>query len=65
MSKTVYTPRIGSEIFETSVMKTDEVYIFIKAHGGTWCGLYQNKKLPLNAGVELKSNGKMPYCELL
>lgn len=31
MSKTVYTPRIGSEIFETSVMKTDEVYIFIKA----------------------------------
>lgn len=30
MNKSVYTPRIGSETFETSVMKTDEVILFIK-----------------------------------
>lgn len=31
MTKLTYTPRIGSETFETSVMKTDEVVLFIKA----------------------------------
>jgi hypothetical protein len=31
MSKSIYTPRIGSETFETSVMKTDEIFLFVKA----------------------------------
>jgi hypothetical protein len=31
MEKAKYTPRIGSEIFETSVMKTEECYLFVKA----------------------------------
>jgi hypothetical protein len=31
MSKTIYTPRIASLIFETSVMKTDEAFLFIKS----------------------------------
>jgi hypothetical protein len=31
MSKSIYTPRIGSETFGTSVMKTDEAFLFVKA----------------------------------
>lgn len=31
MSKLIYTPRIGSETFGTSVMKTDEAFLFVKA----------------------------------
>lgn len=31
MSKSVYTPRIASETFGTSVMKTDEAFLFVKA----------------------------------
>lgn len=31
MAKSTYTPRIGSEIFGTSVMKTDEAFLFVKA----------------------------------
>lgn len=31
MSKSIYTPRIGSETFATSVMKTDEAFLFVKA----------------------------------
>lgn len=31
MGKPVYTPRIGSQTFGTSVMKTDEVFLFVKA----------------------------------
>ena len=31
MSKSIYTPRIASESFGTSVMKTDEVFLFVKA----------------------------------
>lgn len=31
MSKSIYTPRIASETFGTCVMKTDEVFLFIKA----------------------------------
>ena len=29
--KSTYTPRIGSETFGTSVMKTDEAFLFCKA----------------------------------
>ncbi len=31
MSKSIYTPRIGSETFGTSVMKTEEAFLFVKA----------------------------------
>lgn len=31
MSKSIYTPMIGSETFGTSIMKTDEVVLFVKA----------------------------------
>lgn len=31
MNKSIYNPRIGSETFGTSVMKTDEVFLFVKA----------------------------------
>lgn len=31
MSKSIYTPRIGSETFGTSVMKTDEAFLFVQA----------------------------------
>lgn len=30
MSKSIYTPRIVSETFGTSVMKTDEAFLFVK-----------------------------------
>lgn len=29
--KSIYTPRIGSELFETAVMKTDEAFLFVKS----------------------------------
>lgn len=29
--QTVYTPRVGSELFDTSIMKTDEAFLFMKA----------------------------------
>jgi hypothetical protein len=31
MSKSIYTPMVGSETFQTSVMKTDEAFLFVKA----------------------------------
>lgn len=31
MNKLSYTPRIASEVFDTSVMKTEEVILFVKA----------------------------------
>ncbi len=31
MTRSIYTPRIGSETFGTSVMKTDEAFLFVKA----------------------------------
>lgn len=30
-TKSIYTPRVASETFETSVMKTDEAFLFVKA----------------------------------
>lgn len=46
--KTIYTPRTGSETFGTSVMKTDEAFLFVKVATGAGSDLetaYEDMKM--------------------